>query len=83
MHKTICCDPSSEPSRRDGPDERSQHIVLRRNKENYPLIIIRYSILSRALLSYGCWLPQWKWFEGLPKWFRLVNIHVCSAMNHL
>ena len=26
--KTICCDPSSEPSHRDGSDEGSQHIFL-------------------------------------------------------
>ena len=25
--KNICCDPSSEPSRRDGSDEGSQHMV--------------------------------------------------------
>ena len=26
--ETICCDPSSEPSRQDGSDEGSQHMVL-------------------------------------------------------
>ena len=38
-----CCDPSSEPSRREGSDERSQHIVSIRNKKNnhqiLPLIL--------------------------------------------
>ena len=33
--KTLCCDPSSEPSRRDVSDEGSQHMVLMRNKKNY------------------------------------------------
>ena len=27
LHKNISCDPSSEPSRRDGSDEGSQHVV--------------------------------------------------------
>ena len=31
----MCCDPSSEASRRDGSDEGSQHMVSMRNKENY------------------------------------------------
>ena len=26
--ETICCDPSSEPSRRDGSDESSQHLFF-------------------------------------------------------
>ena len=34
LHKNICCDPSSEPSQRDGSDEGSQHMVLIRNKKN-------------------------------------------------
>ena len=37
--KTICCDPSSEPScHQDGSDEGSQHMVLDRinkNKKNH------------------------------------------------
>ena len=32
MHRNICCDPSSEPSHRDGSDEGSQHMVSVRNK---------------------------------------------------
>ena len=36
LHKNLCCDPSSEPSRRDGSDEGSQHMVSMRNKKNYP-----------------------------------------------
>ena len=27
LHKNICCDPSSDPSRHDGSDEGSQHMV--------------------------------------------------------
>ena len=34
--KTICCDPSSELSCRDGSDEGSQHTFLCRTNKNYP-----------------------------------------------
>ena len=51
LHKNIyvCCYSSSELSRRDGSDEGSQHMVSMRNIKNYSLIIIKYSLLSRAL----------------------------------
>ena len=39
LHKNICCDPSSEPSRQDGSDEGSQHMVSIRSKKNYPTIV--------------------------------------------
>ena len=45
----LCCGPSSEPSPLDGSDEGSQHMVSMRNKKNYLSIIIKYSLLSRAL----------------------------------
>ena len=51
--KNICCDPSSEPSRRDGSDEGSQHMISVRNKKNYPSIIIKYPLLPRALYLFG------------------------------
>ena len=35
LYKTIYCDPSSEPSQRDGSDEGSQHTVSITNKKNY------------------------------------------------
>ena len=38
--KNICCDPSSEPSQRDGSDEGSQRMVLMRNKKNYHQILL-------------------------------------------
>ena len=38
-----CCDPSAEPSRRDGLDEGSQNMVSMRNRNNYFSIIIKYS----------------------------------------
>ena len=50
LHKNICCDPSSELSHRDNSDEGSHHMVLMRNKKNYPSITIKYPLLSRALL---------------------------------
>ena len=39
LHKDLCCDPSSEPSQRDGSDEASQHKVSMRNKKNYDQIL--------------------------------------------
>ena len=51
MHKSICCDPSSELSGQDVSDEGSQHMVSVRNKKNNPSIIIKYPLLSRALVS--------------------------------
>ena len=38
LHKDVCCDPSSEPSR-DGSDEGSQHMCLMRNKKNYHKVL--------------------------------------------
>ena len=35
LYKNIRCDPSSEPSCRDGSDEGSQHMVSMRDKKNY------------------------------------------------
>ena len=35
---TICCDPSTELSCRDGSDKGSQHMVLCRINNNYPLL---------------------------------------------
>ena len=46
-----CCDLSSELSHRDGSDEWSQHMVSIRNEKTDPSIIIKYPLLSRALLS--------------------------------
>ena len=34
LHKNICYEPSSQPSRRDGSDAGSQHMVSVRNKKN-------------------------------------------------
>ena len=53
LYKNICCDPSSEPSHRDGSDEGSQHMVSMRNKKNYPSVKIIYPLLSRALIYDG------------------------------
>ena len=41
--------PSSELSQWDGLDEGSQHMFSMRTKKNYPLIISKYSLLSRAM----------------------------------
>ena len=48
LHKIMCCDPSSEPSRPDGSNEGSQHMISMRNTKNYPSIIIKYSPSSTA-----------------------------------
>ena len=47
---SIYCGPSSEMSRQDGSNEGSQYMVSVRNEKNYPSLIIKYSLLSRALL---------------------------------
>ena len=39
LHKTICCNPSSEPSRRDGSDEGSHHMISMRNKKIHHQIL--------------------------------------------
>ena len=36
LNKNIFCDPSLEPSCRDGSNEGSQHMFLLKNKKNYP-----------------------------------------------
>ena len=36
INENICCDPSLEPSQRDGSNDVSQHMFKRRNMENYP-----------------------------------------------
>ena len=48
LHKTVCCDPSSEPSR-DGSEEGTQDVVSEKYKSNCPSVIIGYHFLSRAL----------------------------------
>ena len=48
LHKNIHCDPSSEGL--DGSDEGSQRMVLMKSKKNYPFVIIKYPLLSRALV---------------------------------
>ena len=39
LHKKVCCEPLSEPSRWDGADEGSQYMVSMRNKKNYHPIL--------------------------------------------
>ena len=34
--ENICCDPSLEPSRRDGSNDGSQNMFLWKNMANYP-----------------------------------------------
>ena len=34
--RNICCDPSLEPSQRDGSNDGSQNMFSRRNMANYP-----------------------------------------------
>ena len=36
LNENICCDPSLEPSRRDGSNDGSQDMFLWRNIANYP-----------------------------------------------
>ena len=57
--KTICCDPSSEPSRGDGSDEGSQHMFYA-ELTKLSLIIIKYSLISIALIKFCTLSPQKK-----------------------
>ena len=36
LNENICCDPSLEPSPRDGSNEGSQHMFSRSDMGNYP-----------------------------------------------
>ena len=38
--KTICCDPSSEPSCQGGSDEGSQHMFLCRINKTHPVVAL-------------------------------------------
>ena len=40
LHKNVNCDPSLEPSGGEDSVEGSQHMVLVRNKKNYPRILL-------------------------------------------
>ena len=50
LTEIICCDPSSEPSRRDG-QMRSHNIDFSPALKKLPQINTKYSLLSRALLT--------------------------------
>ena len=52
--ENICCDPSSEPSRRDGSDEGSQLMFLRRMNKNYPLLSLK------IIPYYPSYLELWR-----------------------
>ena len=77
LHKNICCDPSSEPSPRDGSNEGSQHIVLMKKK-----IITKYSLLSRAQILYpASLLPAFgQSFIHLSKW-TLFKVKQCCHFH--
>ena len=44
LHENIHCDPSLEPSHRDGSNERSHCMFSLRNKKNYIRIILGFVI---------------------------------------
>ena len=50
LKKTVCCDPSLEPSRWDGSNDASQNMFMSRNTDNYHKLC--YPFLSGALHSY-------------------------------
>ena len=59
--ETVCCDPSSEPSRRDGSDEESQHMLLWRIDKTYPFLssttpsyLELWHGSELAVMVYGC-----------------------------
>ena len=47
--ETVCCDPLSESSQRDGSGEGSQHMFYAELQKLSP-ITMKYSLISRALL---------------------------------
>ena len=56
--ENVYCDPSSEPSRRDGSDEGSQHMFLAELTKNFPNYN-KYSLLSIALMkAFYQWTVQ-------------------------
>ena len=38
LNENICCDPSLEPSQRDGPNDGSQNVFLWRNMASFSII---------------------------------------------
>ena len=71
LNETICCDPSSEPSQRDGSDDGSQLMVLCR-------IIKIYPQLSSNTPSYLelCHNPP-------PKFMGIPNYHQKPSLSEL
>ena len=51
FHKNKCCDPSLEPSPRDGSNDGSQHMFYLRNNKKLSLNHPQKSTLSGALNS--------------------------------
>ena len=49
LHKNICCGYSLEAPRWGASNEYPQHMFLWRTRENYPIIIIKYSSLTSPL----------------------------------
>ena len=66
--ETICCDPSSEPSGRDGSHEGSQHVFMQ-NKQ----------ILSLITPNTPSYLELWK----LLKNYQSISDHVSSSVELL
>ena len=52
LNENISCDPSLEPSQRDGSNEESRDMFLWINVENYPYIIP----VTRSYLEHWCYL---------------------------
>ena len=54
-----CCDPSLEPSQRDGSNDGSQNLFLWRNVANYPSIIsVTPSYVEHCLSNRKCCLSS-------------------------
>ena len=52
LHKNICCGYSLGASCRGASNEYPQHMFLWRTRENYPIIIIKYSSLTSPLILF-------------------------------
>ena len=57
LHNNVCCDPLSEPSRRNGSDEGSQHIISMKKTEIIPQLSSNISSYMEiwVLLSWQQW----------------------------
>ena len=73
LYKSIFCDPSLEPSRRDSSNEGSQHMFTLRNKKNLSLNYSQYPlsygvlVFTPHLCIVSCYISHGKIRKIIPK----------------